>query len=56
MLLFDENGIGRLRETIRERHSMPDRPATCEPTEHPVHAEFSGCNSVRDFGIAISRR
>jgi hypothetical protein len=39
MLLFDENGIGRFDEPIRGTRPMPDRPATCEPTEHPVQAE-----------------
>jgi len=51
MLLFDENGIGRWREPLRARHSLPDRPATCEPSEHPAHAEFIAGNLARDSWI-----
>lgn len=56
MMLFDENGIGRFGESIRGTLVVPDRPATCEPTEHPAQAEFPGSNPVRKFGFVNSRR
>jgi hypothetical protein len=56
MLPFDENGIGRFSAAIRRTRSVPDRPATCEPTEHPVHAEFPGWNSACKIEMLNSHR
>jgi hypothetical protein len=51
MLLFDDNGIGRIHEAIRGPFEMADRPVTCEQPEHPVQVEFSGWNSGANLKI-----